>query len=105
MGITFYQERKTERALEALRNLSSPRALVIRDAQQERIAGRSGSWSRTIVATLYSRNAAFWWVFGGALAFLGLVLYVPFLRDVFRFAPLRPIDLAICLAAGVVSIM
>jgi P-type Ca2+ transporter type 2C len=40
VGITFYQERKTERALEALRNLSSPRALVIRDGQQRRIAGR-----------------------------------------------------------------
>jgi len=32
MGITFYQERKTERTLEALRDLSNPRALVIRDA-------------------------------------------------------------------------
>lgn len=40
VGITFYQERKTERALEALRNLSSPRALVIRDGKQRRIAGR-----------------------------------------------------------------
>ncbi len=39
MGITFYQERKTERALEALRDLSSPRALVIRDGIQKRIAG------------------------------------------------------------------
>ncbi len=38
--ITFYQEHKTERALEALRDLSSPRALVIRDGQQMRIAGR-----------------------------------------------------------------
>jgi len=28
MGITLYQERKTERALEALRDLSSPRALA-----------------------------------------------------------------------------
>jgi len=40
IGITFYQERKTERALEALRNLSSPRALVVRDGRQKRIAGR-----------------------------------------------------------------
>jgi len=40
IGITFYQERKTERALEALRDLSSPRALVIRGGQQQRIAGR-----------------------------------------------------------------
>ena len=40
IGITFYQEQKTERALDALRDLSSPRALVIRDGKQLRIAGR-----------------------------------------------------------------
>jgi P-type Ca2+ transporter type 2C len=40
LGITFFQERKTERALEALRDLSSPRALVIRDGEARRIAGR-----------------------------------------------------------------
>jgi Ca2+-transporting ATPase len=40
MAITFYQERKTERAVEALRDLSSPRALVVRDGVQQRIAGR-----------------------------------------------------------------
>ncbi len=40
VGITFNQERKTERALEALKNLSSPRALVIRDGKQKRIPGR-----------------------------------------------------------------
>jgi Ca2+-transporting ATPase len=40
VGITLYQEWKTERALEALRDLSSPRALVIRDGRPQRIAGR-----------------------------------------------------------------
>jgi len=40
IGITFYQEKKTERTLEALRNLSSPRALVVRGGEQKRIAGR-----------------------------------------------------------------
>ena len=40
LGITLYQERKTERALEALRDLSSPRALVVRDGVRSRIAGR-----------------------------------------------------------------
>ena len=40
MGITFFQERKTERALDALRNLSSPRACVIRNGMQQRIPGR-----------------------------------------------------------------
>lgn len=40
IAITFYQEKKTERTLEALKNLSSPRALVIRDGKQIRIPGR-----------------------------------------------------------------
>jgi Ca2+-transporting ATPase len=40
MGISLYQERKTERALEALRDLSSPRALVVREGERRRIAGR-----------------------------------------------------------------
>ncbi len=40
LGISLYQQRKTERALEALRDLSSPRALVIRNGKEKRIAGR-----------------------------------------------------------------
>ncbi len=39
IAITAIQERKTERALEALRDLSSPRALVVRDGEERRIAG------------------------------------------------------------------
>ncbi|MDR3475994.1 MAG: cation-translocating P-type ATPase [Devosia sp.] len=38
--ITVVQEVRTERVLEALRDLTSPRALVIRDGQRLRIAGR-----------------------------------------------------------------
>lgn len=40
MGIEFFQERKTEKALDALKDLASPRALVIRDGETVRIAGR-----------------------------------------------------------------
>jgi Ca2+-transporting ATPase len=40
LGISLYQQRKTERALDALRDLSSPRALVIRSGKEKRIAGR-----------------------------------------------------------------
>ncbi len=40
MAITIIQERRTERALDALRDLSSPRALVIRGGVRSRIAGR-----------------------------------------------------------------
>ena len=39
IAITVFQERKAERALEALRDLSSPRARVLRDGQAVRIAG------------------------------------------------------------------
>ncbi len=38
--ITVVQETRTERVLEALRDLTSPRALVIRDGVRKRIAGR-----------------------------------------------------------------
>lgn len=40
MGITIYQEGKTEKAITALRDLSSPRALVIREGLQKRISGK-----------------------------------------------------------------
>lgn len=40
MVISFFQEKKSERALDELRDLSSPRALVIRDGKEKRIPGR-----------------------------------------------------------------
>jgi len=40
IGITLVQERRTQRALESLRDLSAPRALVLRDGQEQRIPGR-----------------------------------------------------------------
>ncbi len=40
MAITIFQARKTERVLETLRDLSSPRALVIRSGERRRIPGR-----------------------------------------------------------------
>ncbi len=40
IGITFFQERKTEKTLEKLKNLASPRAVVLRDGKQIRIPGR-----------------------------------------------------------------
>jgi len=39
LGITIVEERKTERVLEALRDLSSPRVRVIRDGEPQIIAG------------------------------------------------------------------
>jgi Ca2+-transporting ATPase len=40
IGLTLAQERRTQRALEALRDLSAPRALVVRGGIEQRIAGR-----------------------------------------------------------------
>lgn len=62
------------------------------------------SWTRTIFQNLMSPNPALWWVLGGAVVFLSAVLYVPPLRSMFRFNVLHPVDLAICLFAGILSI-
>jgi Ca2+-transporting ATPase len=62
------------------------------------------SWSSTLLTTLRTPNRALWWVMGGALAALSLVLYVPLLRDVFHFAMLHPDDLAVCFGAGVFTV-
>ncbi|TQD33294.1 cation-translocating P-type ATPase (plasmid) [Rhodobacter capsulatus] len=40
VGLTVVQEARTERVLDVLRDLTSPRALVIRDGQRLRIAGQ-----------------------------------------------------------------
>ena len=56
--ITLYQERKTERALDALRDLSSPRALVIRGGERRRIAGREVVPDDLLVLTEGDRVAA-----------------------------------------------
>jgi Ca2+-transporting ATPase len=63
------------------------------------------SRSRNLIATIGTRNRALWWVMGGALAFLGLVLYVPPLRQLFHFGTLHADDILIAVAAGVVCII
>lgn len=40
IAITYVQKRRSEQSLEALRDLSSPRALVVRDGRSIRVAGR-----------------------------------------------------------------
>ncbi|MDA8171545.1 MAG: cation-translocating P-type ATPase [Nitrospiraceae bacterium] len=49
MGMTIYQGGKTERALEALKDLTSPRARVVRDAAERRIPGREVVRGDTII--------------------------------------------------------
>jgi Ca2+-transporting ATPase len=56
--ITIVQESRSERVLEALRNLASPRALVIRDGERIQIAGREVVCSDVIVISEGDRVAA-----------------------------------------------
>ena len=41
LGLTLFQQRRTERAVEALRDLTSPQARVLRDGQVQRIPSRT----------------------------------------------------------------
>ncbi len=63
------------------------------------------SWSRTALETLQTSNRALWWVIGGGILFLGLVLYVPLLRHLFSFSFLHVEDLAISFGSGIFSIL
>ncbi|MDE1892495.1 MAG: HAD-IC family P-type ATPase [Betaproteobacteria bacterium] len=56
--ITIIQERRTEEALAALRNLASPRALVVRDNQLIRIAGQEVVRGDILIITEGDRIAA-----------------------------------------------
>ena len=63
------------------------------------------SWSETLLTSLRSQNKALRWIFAGTLSCLFLVLYLPGLRDLFRFGTVPPIDLVVCAGAGVLSIL
>jgi Ca2+-transporting ATPase len=65
----------------------------------------NASWSRSIVATLRSRNQALFWVLSGALVFLALVLYVPPLSRVFSFAGLSAPEVVACVGVGTASVV
>lgn len=65
--ISLTQERKTQRALESLRDLSAPRALVIRDGSEQRVAGRDVVRGDILVLREGDRIAADAVVFNGRL--------------------------------------
>ena len=63
------------------------------------------SWAHTIIGTLRKPNNAFWWILGIASLALALVIYVPQLSGLFGFSPLNPVNLLICIVAGLASII
>ena len=58
LALTLYQEGRTENALAALRNLSSPRALVVRDGVRLRIGGSEVVCGDVLVVSEGDRIAA-----------------------------------------------
>jgi Ca2+-transporting ATPase len=63
------------------------------------------SWKLSILQTLRIPNKALWWVTGGAAAFLALVLTIPFLRDLFKFAALNRWELLLIVLTGFASVL
>ncbi len=63
------------------------------------------TWSRASLDIIRVPNQALWWIVGGAIVFLGAVLYVPFLRGLFRFSFPSVDDILICLGLGLVSMI
>jgi Ca2+-transporting ATPase len=63
------------------------------------------TWSSTIITSLRAKNAALWLIVAFTFIFLGLVIYVPSLRHLFRFGVLHPNELVICLIAGIAAIL
>jgi Ca2+-transporting ATPase len=62
------------------------------------------SWVLSILTILRIPNKALWWITGGAVSFLTLVLTIPFLRKLFQFAPMHRWELALIAIACLVSI-
>jgi P-type Ca2+ transporter type 2C len=62
-------------------------------------------WSKNIISSLRYKNTALLIITTATLTLLTLVIYVPFLRDLFRFGTLHPNDLAICIGAGIACIL
>jgi Ca2+-transporting ATPase len=62
------------------------------------------SWTHTFAESLRTPNRALWGITAGALVLLGLALYVPALRSLFRMSFLHGDDLLLCLGAGLVSV-
>ena len=63
------------------------------------------SWSRNVIESMKIPNNVIWWVLGGTMAVLASSLYIPFVRNLFKFTTLHPNDLLICLAGGIVSLL
>ena len=62
------------------------------------------SWSRSLFSSIKSKNHVFWMVLISAIIFLTLILRVPFLRHLFQFSALTPLEILFCIAANIAGI-
>ena len=63
------------------------------------------SWTLSILRSLGNPNPALWWVLGGTVACLALVLTWPVAQRLFHFASVQGLDLLLACAAGFASIL
>lgn len=62
------------------------------------------NWSKTIAYSFKNPNKSFVFVITGAMAFLGLIIYIPALRSAFHFAPVHFMDFALAASCGILSV-
>ena len=60
---------------------------------------------QAFATSMRRHNSPLWWIVGGAAALLGAALVVPFLRDLFGFPRLSPVDLLTAAAVGALSVL
>ena len=63
------------------------------------LAGRS--FSTSVVRAFWRPNPVLWMVLGLDAALLSAILSLPILRELFRFGPLHPDDLLLCIGVGI----
>jgi P-type Ca2+ transporter type 2C len=63
------------------------------------------SFSSSPMVALRQPNGALWWVMGAMAILIGIVLLWLPARDLFRFGPLHGDDVAICLGAGLLTLV
>jgi Ca2+-transporting ATPase len=62
-------------------------------------------WSKNVLSSLRYKNTALYVIVIGAMVLLNLVIFVPFLRDLFSFGTMHVSDLLICFTAGIACIL
>ena len=63
------------------------------------------SGAQSVRALIRIPNAELWWVTAGAIGFLVLVLSIPVLRSLFRFAPVHSWEIALIGVAALISLV